>query len=171
MAEAGETQYFVFTEATALQAIRESQDFLAAHKRRWPMAYKAPRFHELLIKYGLQAKKLHFSALRINGNTIAWHLSFIQHNHLCSYMPAHIEAFEYLSPSKVLLLKCIEDSIQRGLYVYDFMRGGESYKAGWTDKTETLSSLQLDGNHLTSRLRNVAVDRIKPKLETILSIK
>jgi CelD/BcsL family acetyltransferase involved in cellulose biosynthesis len=167
----GEAQFFVFTEADELQAMKELQVFLAVHARRWPMSYRAPRFHELLIKFCLPAKKIHFSVLRINGHSAAWHLSFIHQDRLCSYIPAQKEEFDNLSPGKVLLLKCIEDSIARGLSIYDFLRGEENYKTGWTDKAETLWSLKVDENHLTSRLRNIVVDRAKPVVKTILSMK
>jgi CelD/BcsL family acetyltransferase involved in cellulose biosynthesis len=168
ISETGEIQFLVFTEATEVEAQQELSAFLIAHKRRWPMAYKAPHFHELLIKFGLPAKIVHFSTLRINGNALAWHLSFIYRDRIYSYMPAQEEAFGNLSPGKVLLLKCIEDSIARRLNVYDFLRGEESYKSIWTDKAESLWSFQLNRNYPISQIRNMAVDSAIPRLKTFL---
>lgn len=51
------------------------------------------------------------------------------------------------------------------------VEGEESYKAGWTDKADSLWSLQLDGNDLASRIRNVTADWVTQKLKTLLPIK
>jgi CelD/BcsL family acetyltransferase involved in cellulose biosynthesis len=168
MQETGEINYLVFEESMGQKALKELIPFLNAHSRRWPEAYKAPRFHEHLIIQGMEAGILHFSVLRIGGDAVAWHLGFIYRDRFYYYLPAQKEEFDRLSPGKVLLLRCVEDAIARGLTVFDHLRGEENYKAGWTDKTETLWSLQLDGNHPTSRIRNVVVDRAKPGLKTLL---
>jgi CelD/BcsL family acetyltransferase involved in cellulose biosynthesis len=64
----------------------------------------------------------------------------------------------------VLLLKCIEQAIINRLSIYDFLRGEESYKAGWTDNTEQLFNLKLDNKKMLSKNRNAIVDRIRPML-------
>jgi hypothetical protein len=171
MKETGEVKFLVFEEPMRQEALNELVPFLSAHTRRWPEAYKAPLFHEHLITQGMKAGILHFSVLRVGGVAVAWHLGFIYRNRFYYYLPAQKEEFDRLSPGKVLLLRCIEDAIARGLTVFDHLRGEESYKAGWTDKAETLWSFQLDGNHLASRIKNVLVDRLKSGLKTLLPIK
>lgn len=171
MMEVGETDFIIISDLSIQEALQELPPFLQEHSHRWPDAYKAPHFHEKLICLGMNAGVLHFSAFRIGSKTTAWHMSFTFKGRFFSYMPAQTSEFDRLSPGSQLTLKCIEDAIDKGFSTYDFLRGVESYKAGWTDKAEILWSLRLDGNHLTSRIRNVAVDRAKHELKTLLLMK
>ena len=169
MAEIGVIEFKSYGTGKEREALQEVPDFLAFHSCRWPGAYKAPGFFKYLFEYGMEANILRFPVLRLNSKTIAWHLVFQFQDKIYSYMPAHNKEFEKLSPGKVLLLRIIEDAIAQGLECYDFLRGEESYKVGWTDKTETLWSFQMDGGRLSSRLKNVAVDKLKTRLKKVLN--
>jgi CelD/BcsL family acetyltransferase involved in cellulose biosynthesis len=166
--EVGELTYLIYTADMEEQAMSELTPFLAAHARRWPAAYKAPHLHENIVRRCMKAGTLHFSVLKIGGKSAAWHLGFVFRNRYYYYLPAQEEKFDRLSPGKLLLLKCIEDAVQKELSVFDFLRGEETYKAGWTDKTEPLWSLQLDEQNFLARVRNTAVDRLIPALKEML---
>lgn len=162
--EVSELAYHVFTGDMIEQALQELNPFLVAHARRWPTAYKAPHLHENIIKRAMVSGLLHFSTLKIGGESAAWHLGFAFRNRYYYYLPAQDEKFDRLSPGKVLLLKCVEEAIINGLSIFDFLRGEDSYKAGWTDKTEQLFKLKLDDKKVLSKNRNAIVDRVKTML-------
>ncbi len=161
MKETGELTFVVFSSVMVQEALQELTPFLTAHRRRWPGAYKAPHFHENVVLQGLASGVLHFSALRLKGRTVAWHLGFTYRDRFYYYMPAYEKEFEHFSPGKILLLKCAEDAIARKLTVFDYLRGEENYKAEWTDQRAYLSSFQFDNPSLQCRFRNFAVDCIK----------
>lgn len=165
--EVGALQHRIFSGDMEKEALHELTPFLAAHVRRWPDAYKAPHFHENIVKRSMEAGLLHFSMLQIGEKSAVWHLGFVFRDRYYFYLRAQEEKFDSLSPGKLLLLTCIEDAISKGISIYDFLRGQESYKSVWTDKADSLWSFQLDSNHLISRIRNVAVDRVKPGLQTL----
>jgi len=169
MQEKGKVSFIVYNRNHEKEALARLEPFLKAHSRRWPGAYKAPSFHENIIKRGLESGILHYSVLRINETSAAWHLGFVYRGRFYYYLPAQNEEFDRLSPGKVLLLKCVENAIERKLQIFDYLRGEENYKAGWTDKTETLWSFQMDGGHLSSRLKNAAVDKLKTRLKKVLN--
>lgn len=161
----GILRHHIFESEREENALQELVPFLTAHAQRWPAAYKAPHLHENIVRQGLKAGIIHFSMLEIGGESAAWHLGFIFQGRFYYYLPAQNEKFDRLSPGKVLLLKCIEDAIKKQLSIYDFLRGEESYKAGWTDEAVPLWSLQLDKQSPVSRLCNWAGDRLKPMLK------
>ena len=169
--EVGALQYRIFSCNMEEEALNELTSFIAAHNRHWPNSFKAPHFHENIVKRSMGAGLLHFSTLQIGEKSAAWHMSFIFRDRYYFYLRAQEEIFDQLSPGKLLLVKCIEEAIGMRLSIYDFMRGDENYKASWTDKTETLWSFQLEGNNLTSRIRNAAADQAKHWLKTLLSLK
>jgi CelD/BcsL family acetyltransferase involved in cellulose biosynthesis len=164
MAEVGQTEFVVFSHDQREMALNEIGPFLTAHTKRWPHAYKTPRLHANIVESALPAGLLHFSALKIGGKTAAWHLGFVYQDRFYYYLPAQEEAHEKLSPGKVLLLKCVEDAIARGLKIFDHLRGEENYKAGWTDKKELLCTYRSNSQWPFSRMRNMAIDRLRPRL-------
>lgn len=166
--EVGFMQYHIFPNDKEKEAIDELSLFLIAHSRRWPNAYRAPRLHENILKQAMKADLLHFSRLTIGEESAAWNFSVVFHNCFYSYIVTYEDKYSVLSPGKIVLLKCIEDAILKRLSVFDCLRGDESYKAGWTEKTEPLWSLRLDHNKLMSTVRNTIVDQIKPGLKRIV---
>lgn len=169
MTERGEVKHLVFSTGMLADALGELSPFLTAHSRRWPDAYKAPNLHKNIVSHGMKANLIHFSLLLIGNEKAAWHLGFQMRDRYYYYLPAHETKFDRFSPGKVLLLKCIEDVINKGVSVFDFLRGDESYKAGWTDKTEPLFSLQLDLKQISSKMKNSFVDKAKPAVQKLLS--
>lgn len=164
MEEIGPVEYKVFGPEEEAQAGIALDDFLGEHSKRWPLAYKAPGFHAALLHRGLETGLVHFSELRIGGQTASWHLGFVGRDRFYYYMPAHREEFAKLSPSKVLMHHCMVDCLQRGIKTFDFLRGNERYKTEWTDQAEPIYALSTDGGQAASRLRNWSADRIRTVL-------
>lgn len=167
VSETGVLQYEVFSSSQLEKIQAELFPFLSAHSRRWPGAYKAPFFHQKICEQGLKSGILHFSKITIDGVSAAWHMGFVFKKRFYYYLPAHEEQYQRLSPGKIILLKCIEDAIQKGIWVYDFLRGDESYKTGWTDQRLPLWSFQMDRKDLMPKIRNRMVDKIKPKISNL----
>lgn len=71
---------------------------------------------------------LRLDILEISGTPIAGTFSFEYANNLHLYNSAYEPEAKRLSPGFVLTSKLIEDSIERGLSTFDFMRGHERYK-------------------------------------------
>jgi len=162
MSEVGRIVYQVFRTEDHSAANEALNDLLFAHTRRWPQSFKAPGLHFNLVKYGLSAGLLHFSSLKVGEEVAAWHLGFIDGSRYYYYMPAYDERYAKFSPGKILLFYCTIDAIDRGLKVFDHLRGEENYKAGWTDQADHLYTLCIVRDGLESGLRNVLADQIKP---------
>jgi len=167
MREIGEMSFLILSEFSIQEVLHELPAFILQNARRWPNAYKAPNLHENLVFLGMNAGVLHFSTLRIGSKTAAWHLSFRFKDRFFSYMPAQTTEFERLSPGTILTLKCIEDAIDKGFSTYDFLRGDESYKADWTDKTEQLYSFSVESARPLSKIRNLIVEHLKTRFVTL----
>ena len=136
--ENDDVRFEVFRPDELPSALEVLPELLNHHKLRWPNAYKAPNFHENLIKALLPIGLLHFSRIIVNGKTISWRIGFIYRSRYYSYMPTFDEAYKQYSPGKIHLLYCIEDAIKRELKVYDQLRGAELYKNEWTSTVNTV---------------------------------
>jgi len=160
--EQGELTYHVYSPDDLAESLAILPEFLALHTKHWPNAYKAPHFHENIVRQGLQKGIVHFSELRLDGKSISWHLGFIDRDRFYYYLPAIDPEFSKLSPGKVHLLKCVEEAIRLKLSVYDHLSGVESYKSGWTNKLERLSSFVRRKNRISSSAKYFMVNKLKP---------
>lgn len=136
--EAAELSFKDFSAANVEEALAELPTMLECHRRRWPHAYKAPRFHEHLLREGLQGGVLHFSRLSFGEEAASWRIGFYDKRRYYSYMPAINPNFFDYGPGKMHLLHCIQFAIERQLPVYDQLRGAELYKSEWTQHDETI---------------------------------
>ncbi len=83
-----------------------------------------------------------FSSLRLDGQTIAAQIGFIEFGTLLYYLPAFDFAFRRYSPGHLLLLQLLRDARNSGLSAIDLLRGQEDYKFKWTGQAQTLSSAE-----------------------------
>lgn len=75
---------------------------------------------------------LDFSYLELDKNMVACHFGFRYKDRLYYYIPTFDPGFASYSPTKILIMKMIEDSHHRGFKEFDFLRGREPYKMAWT---------------------------------------
>lgn len=76
-----------------------------------------------------QAGWLYLAFIEVNGAKAAAVLGFIHDGRLLVYNSGYDPAsYSELSPGIVLTARIIEDAIQRGLHVFDFLQGNEVYK-------------------------------------------
>ena len=166
LAEKGCISYHVYSRSDLDAALRALPRFLKAHIQRWPNAYKAPHFHENLLRFGLSEGVIHFSELRIDKESISWRLCFVDQVRFYSYMPSYDSKFAKFAPSKIHLLKCIEAAIGLGLTTYDNLRGEEAYKLSWTNEVEKLSNFVLRKNNFSSNFKFFMAEKIKPLISS-----
>ncbi len=131
--------------------------FLELHRVRWPHAYKAPGFHDNLLKYGLEPGIVHFSALKAGDELLSYHLGFKYSGVYYYYMPAIESRFENISPGKIHLYKLVEYAINNSFRVFDHLRGDENYKAGWTKQVKSLYRFSFKSGRAVSKYRNKLV--------------
>ena len=131
--EHGRVDFHVYGPGELAAALDALAVFLGVHANRWPNAYKAPGFHEELLRKTLPAGIAHFSEIRIDNEPVSWELGFRYRKRAYSYMPAYLKEYANCSPGKVHLAFLIEDGFSNGVEIFDFMRGSEEYKEKWTD--------------------------------------
>lgn len=165
--EQGCVGYHVYQENELHAALEALPGFLDLHALRWPNAYKAPDFHANILRLGHPQGVVHFSELRLNDQAISWHLGFVDHKRYYYYLPAIDPAFQRFSPGKVHLLKCVEDAIRRKMFIFDHLRGEESYKSGWTEDYVQLKKLEVVRGSMASGVKRFLADHIKPMLAAV----
>jgi CelD/BcsL family acetyltransferase involved in cellulose biosynthesis len=162
----GEITFHVYDNSELTQALEDFPAFMREHGKKWPGAYKAPGFHESLLKNALPEGLVHYSQLRLDDRPISWELGFRYRDKAYSYMPVYLEHYRKYSPGKIHLSYLFEDCIKNGIGIFDFMRGAESYKKEWASAQTTLYRYDMAGRGLSSRMRITAQEmltRIKNK--------
>lgn len=144
-----------FTEYSSFEEIPTAtfNEFMRQHSMRWPNAYKAPRFHENLLRNGLAAGVVHFSNLSVGETEIAWHLGFSYRGRYYYYMPAGNQDFFKYSPTKIHLFYLVRRAVEQGYKVYDHLRGEENYKSGWSNDSQFVNTITLHSNYLTTKIK------------------
>ncbi len=101
-------------------------------------------FHENLINEYWGKGVIELIRIRVNGNTIANFYNFIYRNRVYFYLSGLVaESDATLKPGLTGHALCIQKYIDEGLDFYDFMGGGERYKASLGKKHEHLVKLTL----------------------------
>jgi len=153
--EAGPIRLFEYRNIS--DALCVLPHFLELHRKRWPRAYKAPGFHENLLKYGLETGIVHFSALKAGDELLSYELGFKFSGVYYYYMPAIEPRFENLSPGKIHLYKLVEYAINNSFRIFDHLRGEENYKASWTKQVKSLYKFIFKADRAVSKCRNKLV--------------
>lgn len=151
----GEMGELRFVEYASVKDIPDGlfEQFMAAHRLKWPNAYKAPHFHERLVAASGLDGPIHFSAMMIDDTPVAWHLGFEWQGVYYYYMPAGNPEYLKQSPVKIHLYHLILRAIERGYTLYDHLRGDETYKSGWSDGFQYVNDKKVYGSSLSSRLK------------------
>ncbi|GAB4361379.1 MAG: GNAT family N-acetyltransferase [Deltaproteobacteria bacterium] len=128
------------TDAAGLA--RDLDSFLSLHrasregKERF-MDDRMERFFREIAGRFLARGNLRLSFLSAGGTDVASAFQLEWNGSLLLYNSGFDPAYRKLSPGLVLLARCIEEAIGRGIREYDFLRGRERYKydLGGTDRT------------------------------------
>lgn len=156
LSELGELRYTEYRSWDDIPAATFAE-FMRRHSARWPNAYKAPHFHENLLRRGLAAGVVHFSTLSVGPVEIAWHLGFAYKGRFYYYMPAgHQDYFKH-SPTKVHLFHLVKTAVEQGFEVFDHLRGEENYKSGWSNAHHHVNTLSIESHTMTSAIKHKAL--------------
>jgi CelD/BcsL family acetyltransferase involved in cellulose biosynthesis len=167
--EEGSVTCRAYGRKEAAEATAALTPFLRHHAARWPNAYRAPRFHELLIQRGLPAGLTYFSELRLNQVTLSWRLAFTWKSRYYSYIPVVNPAHARRSPGKLHQLECITACFALGLRIFDHLRGAEAYKNDWANGETRLKRAAWSRSSAVSSLRNAWVDHGKQGLARLVN--
>jgi CelD/BcsL family acetyltransferase involved in cellulose biosynthesis len=108
--------------------------------------------------------KLYF--LEDHGNPVAFLYAFRYKDRIFAYQTAFDCAWEKIGPGNVLFNYAIRDSIQAGAKEFHFLRGGEAYKAKWTNTARMLHTLVWTNTNLKGRGYSTWLDA-KARLGTL----
>jgi len=169
LADQGQVSYNVYTADELPGALTALDAFLHHHAVRWPNAYRAPHFHENLLRKGLPAGTVYFSTMALGNRAVSWRLSFAWKNRYCSYQPTIDAAFSSYSPGKVHQCYVVSDLIGKRYATFDFLRGAEAHKAGWANGETRLKRATLARSSVASSLRNSWVDHGKHGLARLVN--
>lgn len=129
--------------------------FMYNHSLRWPRAYKAPHFHENLLREGLQIGVVHFSVLMAGDTEVAWHLGFEDKGRFYYYMPAGNQEYLKSSPVKVHLFLLVRRAVEKGYKLYDHLRGEENYKSGWSNESQYVNTISSSKDGTMTNLKRI----------------
>ena len=112
---------------------RDFPSFVALHRRSHPekqefMDDRMAGFFRKVAERFLSSGQLRLAFLRGRGGDIASAFQIEYNGTLLLYNSGFDPSGSGLSPGLVLLARCIEEAIGRGLREYDFLRGRERYK-------------------------------------------
>lgn len=139
----------VVTEAT--DAVPAFERFLCLHNARWAGAGgsemtghgRLTSFHrELVIRFA-EAGLLRFDELWVEGECRASIYGLEHGRQYFFYNSGYDQAWRNASVGLVLLGLSIKSAVERGIAVYDFLRGTESYKFDWANTTRETVMLRV----------------------------
>lgn len=114
---------------------------------------------------------LHFYILAVKEEPIAAVLCFLYKGIFSFYQQGHNPSWAVYSPGRQITAYAVQRAIANGAFEFDFLRGSESYKYTWTDKTHNDICLALPLNYwarLLIIMRNISRG-IGHKYQQILS--
>lgn len=99
-----------------------------------PCVFDDPRvesFHRQAAPCLLQAGLLRLNALMIGSEIAAVYYGLQSRERAYAYLSGFDNTFDYESPGSLLIGHAIAAAISEGSQEFDFLRGGEAYKAEW----------------------------------------
>jgi CelD/BcsL family acetyltransferase involved in cellulose biosynthesis len=118
---------------TAEQLSRDLPSFVDLHRKSHPAKERfmdermANFFREIAEKF-LAVDRLRLAFLSFDGGDVASVFQFRADGSLLLYNSGYDPAHRDANPGLVLIARCIEDAVARGIPEYDFLRGNERYK-------------------------------------------
>jgi CelD/BcsL family acetyltransferase involved in cellulose biosynthesis len=140
LADLGEVRLWVATATDGAEALTDWQTFGApAYRDVWARRTTRnttwrPGFDEFLARVlteGVATGWGHYSALRMNGESIAWHIGLADRGRLYFWIPAFQSSWQSFSPGKVLLAALIEHLARALWRELHFLTGEHAYKLVW----------------------------------------
>ena len=159
-------------------SVPEALDFFRAagalHQRRWrergkPGAFGHPfyvGFHERLITAGVPAGVVELVRVRAGDAALGYLYNFVHRGRVYFYFSGlRFEDDNRLKPGLVTHTACIEDHLEAGADVYDFMGGAERYKLNLGRPGPDIVGVVVERPRAHLRLES-ALRRAKQRLAT-----
>ena len=109
-------------------------------------------FVERVLTEGLAAGWAHYSAMKVGGEPVAWHLGLIDRRQFYWWIPTHAQSWNDWSPGKVLLARLIEQGIADGWTHLHFQTGGHDYKLAWANADANLRTIRWQSPTLKGKV-------------------
>lgn len=155
-----------FGRQDGIDSLRQGmKTFFFLHQKRWASKGlrgsfgEDPRFRDFLLDIArcfAEKQWLNLSFLTANDEPISAALCFEYNRILYYYHPGFDPEYSKYGVGNLLIMRLIQDSIQRGLDEFDFLRGDEDYKNDWT----SLSRSSFEVRSVRSRLLPMLYDRV-----------
>jgi CelD/BcsL family acetyltransferase involved in cellulose biosynthesis len=99
--------------------------------------------------------------LTVNDEPVAGLYGFEYHRKMLAAVTGFNPSYSRYSIGNLLFLKVIEECIKRKLIEFDFMKGNEPYKFGWTAKYRRNVSVKFVNNNPASNFYNWGIKTLK----------
>lgn len=136
LSETGEVAYQVHDRESLSDVLNWIPDLEREREAKYPGARLPAGYLARLADSMSPDGPVHCSSVTLDGKSISWHIGFCWRGVMYWYVPIYDSAFSTWSPGKIHLYCAIEDAFRTGVHTFDFLRGQETYKAGWTDSDE-----------------------------------
>ncbi len=139
-------EYFVKESS---ESLREDVDtFIELHQKRHNSKGERGKFFNKALKEKFhdiskllsESGMLKIEILKIDSQIAAINYILLWNNRKYNYLSGMDPAFSNFKPGKILIYYMIEDAINKGCQVFDFLLGAEEYKYFWTKKEIQLYS-------------------------------
>jgi len=109
-------------------------------------------FHRVFTSVAAHAGLLKAYLLTLNGLPIAYHYNVLYGEIIYDFKSSYIDDFKKLAPGKVLRSMILEQFINEGIQIMDFVGEIQPHKMDWTDATYKISNYTLFNNTLHSKI-------------------
>lgn len=139
---AGSFRHTTFREADGIESIRPFLDLYALQWGIIPGDHL--QFLDRFLRRACKYRWVEIDTLRSGDEDIAAILHLVYGNVKFSYLTAVNKRFNRkVSVGNVLIGLTLEDSAEKGIERYNFLKGGEPYKFHWADRGDRLIQIEL----------------------------
>src|SRR5215813_4327593 len=149
------------------QAEEAFERFLALHELSWAGRggssatglQSLKDFHRDVVVRLARAGRLRFEEIWIDGACRASLYGIGRGERYCYYLSGYDPAWSKYSPGYTVIGLSIAGAVERGVKLYDLLRGAEPYKFFWANETRATFAVQVASDSLPARLA-VMCDRV-----------
>jgi len=150
------------------------EHFFRQHLERWSVtshpslfaSERAKEFYRQLTLQLAQTGNVVFTVVSLNGDPVAFHYGLISKGEFIWYKPTFDVTHWREAPGETLLKELLTLSKANGYRVFDFTRGGESFKSRFANETRSNFSFHVYPNALSALFRRL-VDLAKDLLRSV----
>ena len=158
--EQGKVAIKHYYELGSLQQAMEL--FFSLHQKRWnlkgePGGFGNQKSREITmqtIKFFAERDWLRLHFLTVNNRPVAVSVDLEYEGKMYGHLSGFDPVYSKYSVGNLLMLKILEQCVEKGLSEYDFMQGNEPYKFDWTNKVRQNMNVKFVNNKLSSLMIN-----------------